>query len=176
MVKDESLKKRAIYVYPSTQQLADKWKQLSKDSGVPISKFVIDHVQNSLNMEQDSSYSSRGKIIEENSTLRKEIKEKDKRIGHLELLVEKLEEDLRLYRSRLFTEDTFTGKRTYDKRLVQILREPGPHASEEILGGLGVNSGDSDVVKGVLNQIENLHSYGLVKATGRGWSWVKQRE
>ena len=76
MVKDESLKKRAIYVYPPTQQLTDKWKKLSSDAGVPISKFVVDHVQNSLNMEQDNSYSSRTQIIEENTTLRKEIKDK----------------------------------------------------------------------------------------------------
>lgn len=171
MVKDESLKKRAIYVYPPTQQLTDKWKKLSSDAGVPISKFVVDHVQNSLNMEQDNSYSSRTQIIEENTTLRKEIKENDKRIGHLELLVEKLEEDLQIYRSRVFTEEGFTGKRAYDKRLVEVLRAPGLHTSAEILDRLGVDARDTDVVKGIQSQIENLHEYGLITASGKGWRW-----
>ncbi|MGD0805152.1 MAG: hypothetical protein ABSA11_13890 [Candidatus Bathyarchaeia archaeon] len=171
MVKDESLKKRAIYVYPPTQQLTDKWKTLSSEAGVPISKFVIDHVQNSLSLEQDENYNSRTKLIEENTTLRKEINEKDKRIGHLELLVEKLEEDLQVYRSRVFTEEGFKGKRTYDKRLVEVLREPGLHTSTEILGKLGVNARDTEVVKGILSQIENLHEYGLIRASGKGWTW-----
>ena len=170
MVKDESLKKRAIYVYPPTQQLTDKWKTLSSEAGIPISKFVIDHVQNSLNMEQDNSYSSRNQLIEENTTLRKDAKEKDKRIGHLELLVEKLEEDLQLYRSRIFTEEGFTGKRAYDKGR----RGPegtGLHTSAEILDRLGASARDAEAVKGILNQIENLHEYGLIKASGKGWRW-----
>jgi ribosomal protein L17 len=131
----------------------------------------VDHVQNSLNLENDENYASRTKIIEENSTLQKEIREKDKRIGHLELLVEKLEEDLQLYRSRVFTEASFKGIRPYDKRLVELLKEPGLHTSREILDRLGIDGREADVVKGVLNQIENLHDYGLVTATGKGWTW-----
>jgi len=26
-------------------------------------------------------------------------------------------------------------------------------------------------VKGILSQIENLHEYGLIRASGKGWTW-----
>ncbi len=50
MVKKKELKKRAIYVYPPSE-MSEKWKNTAKESGESISKFVIEHVENSLNRD-----------------------------------------------------------------------------------------------------------------------------
>ncbi|MCW4020903.1 MAG: hypothetical protein NWF14_06725 [Candidatus Bathyarchaeota archaeon] len=170
MGKTDTIKKRAIYVYLPSQEMASRWKELAEKQGTSISKFVSEHVENSLRQDE-SSYLSRSFLIEENRKLREGLEEKEKRNRHLELLVDKLEEDLRRYRAQLFLDEGFTGVRRYDRKLIEILREPGVHGNEEILSRLGVKPTEHETIKAVSKQLENLQSYGLVKSTPRGWAW-----
>ena len=124
MGKTETIKQRSIYAYLPSHDMVQRWKTLAKNSGTSISKFVAEHVENSLR-EEEAEYKSRGTLIEENRNLSEALNEKERRIGHLELLVEKLEHDLRQYRAQMFTDEEFTGVRSYDKKLIKILREPG---------------------------------------------------
>lgn len=171
MVRKKDLKQRAIYVYPPSRDMTERWKERAEKSKLSISKFVIEHVENSLN--QDDAHTSRAVLIEEISQLRETLGEKEKRIDHLELLVERLEEDLRLYRSKMFTDEEFTGVRSYDRKLIEILREPGVHSSEELLSRLRIKQDELEAIKAVSVQLENLQTYGLVKSTSRGWMWIK---
>jgi len=173
MGKTETIKQRSIYVYLPSQEMVDRWKTLAKTSGTSISKFVAEHVENSLRQEDDDEYKSRGVLIERNRMLSETLQEKEKRIRHLEMLVEKLEQDLRQYRAQMFTDEDFTGVRSYDKKLIEILREPGVHDNDSILSRLGIKPTEQDSIKAVSKQIENLTSYGLVKATPRGWRWAE---
>ena len=151
--------------------MSERWKAQAEKSDTSISKFVIEHVENSLNMEHEEGYSSRSVILDENRQLREALTEKERRISHLELLVEKLEEDLRVYRARLFTDEDFRGVRNYDKKLIALLKEPGVRTSEEILDRLNIEAKESEAVKAVSKQLENLEAYGLVRSTGKGWMW-----
>lgn len=169
MVKKTELKQRAIYVYPPAE-MAVKWKNAAEGASTSISKFVIEHVENSLNKE-DEGFSSRSSLIEETKYLRETLREKEQRVDHLEILVEKLEEDLRFYRSKMFTDESFTGVRQYDKKLITVLREPGTHSNDELLMRLRIKPSESESVKTVSKQLENLEAYGLVKSTGKGWVW-----
>lgn len=171
MGKTETIKQRAIYVYLPSHEMVDRWKELAKKSGTSISKFVAEHVENSLRQEEEGEYQSRSSLIDENQRLKEILQEKEKRIRHLELLVEKLEQDLRQYRSQLFLDDDFTGVGSYDRKLIEILREPGVHESEVILSRLGIKPIEQEAVKAVSKQLERLLSYGLVKTTPRGWAW-----
>ena len=171
MGKTETIKQRAIYVYLPSHEMVERWKSLAKKSGTSISKFVAEHVENSLRQEEDDNYQTRSSLIEGFRTLNETLGEKEKRIRHLELLVEKLEEDLRRYRAQLFTDQSFTGVRQYDRKLIDILREPGPHDSDAILSRLGINIREKESVKAISQQLENLERYGLVRSTSKGWTW-----
>jgi hypothetical protein len=170
MVREKGLKERAIYVYPPAE-MAARWKGLAEASGTSNSKFVMEHVENSLGMEEEG-FSSRAVIIDENRHLRESLRENEKRVHHLELLVEKLEEDLRRYRARMFTDPGFSGVRSYDRRLVEVLKQPGAHTSEELLSRLGIKPTEQEAVKAVSVQLENLQGYGLVRSSRRGWMWT----
>jgi len=172
MGKTDTIKQRSIYVYLPSHDMVQRWKTLAKNSGTSISKFVAEHVENSLR-EEEAEYKSRDTLIEENRNLSETLNEKERRIGHLELLVEKLEQDLRQYRAQMFTDEEFTGVRSYDKKLIELLREPGVHDNDVILSRLGIKPSEVDSIKAVSKQLELLQSYGLVKATLRGWSWVE---
>ncbi len=152
--------------------MSEKWKNIAKESGESISKFVIEHVENSLNRDVEG-FSSRSTLLEENKHLRETLQDKDKRVEHLGLLVEKLEEDLRFYRSKMFTDSEFTGVRSYDRKLIEILREPGTHSNEELLSRLRIKQNETEAIKAVSQQLENLEAYGLVKSTMKGWIWKK---
>lgn len=173
MGKTETIKQRSIYVYLPTHEMVQRWKDLANKAGTSVSKFVIEHVENSLLQEENSDYKTRSQLIEELRTINETLGEKEKRIRHLDLLVEKLEEDLRLYRSQLFTEDSFTGIRQYDRKLIEIICEPGSHSSDEILSRLGVKPREQEAVKAISVQLENLERYGLVKSTSKGWIWIE---
>ena len=172
MVRKKELKQRAIYSYPPTE-MSTRWKKAAEASGTSVSKFVIEHVENSLGMEEEEGFQSRSVIIDENRHLRESLKESEKRVHHLELLVEKLEEDLRRYRAQMFTDPSFTGIRAYDKRLIKILKDSRAHSSEEILSRLGIKPTEQEAVKAVSVQLENLQGYGLVRSTPRGWMWIE---
>lgn len=172
MVKKKELKQRAIYVYPPAE-MAETWKKLAKKSGTSISKFVSEHVENSLGLIEDD-YRSKSNVLEENRQLRDTLAEKEKRNHHLELLVDKLEEDLRLYRSKLFTDSSAMGTRTYDKQLMDLLKEPGAHNTDNIFTRLGVKQTDTEVIKAISIQLENLEAYGLLRNTGKGWIWGEE--
>jgi len=172
MGKTGTIKQRSIYVYLPSQDMVQRWKDLAKNSGTSISKFVAEHVENSLH-EEETEYKSRSTLIEEIRTLSETLNEKERRNRHLELLVEKLEQDLRQYRAQMFTDEEFTGVRSYDKKLIEILREPGVHVNDVILSRLGIKPSEVDSIKAVSKQLEHLQSVGLVKATPRGWSWIE---
>jgi hypothetical protein len=174
MVNKKELKQRAIYVYPPTE-IAQRWKNMAEESGASISKFVLEHVENSIGAEEDQGFKPRIDLIEENRRLLEDIVEKERRIHHLELLVGKLEEDLRVYRAKQFQDPDETRVRGYERKLVQLLREPGYHPDVEILAKLGVDTGNSEHVKGVSAQLESLQQMSLVRETGKGWIWVEQQ-
>lgn len=53
VVKNKRLTDRAIYVYLPTVEMADGWKLKADKSSISISKFVLEHVENSLKQEED---------------------------------------------------------------------------------------------------------------------------
>ena len=171
MVKKKELKKRSIYVYPPTE-IAKNWKKLAEKSGTSISKFVIEHVENSINLTEDD-LRTKSKIIEENRELKDTINEQNKQSQRNELLIEKLEQDLKIYRSRLFTDEMFRGQRSFDKQLVQLLKEPGAHTEHEIKTRLKIRRDDAESLKAVSLQLTTLESYEIIKKAGKGWEWIQ---
>ena len=53
--KSATIKKRAIFCYLPTFEMVDKWKGLADGLGVSISKFVIEHVENSLRQKKEKA-------------------------------------------------------------------------------------------------------------------------
>jgi hypothetical protein len=172
MVRTGEMKNKAIYVYSKSPQMATEWKTLAKKAGLSISKFVVEHVENSIK-STDRNVTSRLELITENSKLKDELAAMEKRLHRQDSLIEKLEEDLRQSRASIFLQETDTGIKDYERKLVDLLREPGNHSNEEILRRLGINQTEVDAIKAVSAQLENLQAYGAVRVTSKGWTWVE---
>lgn len=175
MGKNKAINERYVYAYlPSVEAVRD-WKARAEKSGVSISQFVYEHVTNSLRQEEgQESFKPRSELIEE-------LRRKDEAIDKLtreneitRLALERVETELRRYRSEPFVENRFRGIRKYDRQLVELLKNGRDVDSDHLLRLLGINPRETDLVKAVSNQLENLQAYGLVTKTRRGWRWTAE--
>jgi hypothetical protein len=171
MGKTDTIKDRTIYVYLPTPQMVERWKKAADQSKQSISKFVMERVEYAISEESEQDKQNRATAIEEIKRLTESLAEKDSKIMLQGLLIEKYEQDLRNYRSRLFSDESYTGVRVYDKELVQILREPGVHSYNEIIDRLRIKPSDSEAIRTVQRQLDNLRGYNLAKEIRGGWIW-----
>lgn len=170
VIKD--IKPRAIYVYPPGQDQADKWKKLAKEAKVSISRFVIDHVENSLAQEAQEKYEARAELRRKIKEVEEEARDLRRQNRILEHAVDKLEKENRTYRQREWKSPAQPGSRTFEKELIQILREEGPVTDQQILKHLGIEPSDLDSVDSVSNQLTELQAWGLTRPTKKGWTWT----
>ena len=111
-------------------------------------------------------YRELDKLKVENQKLREELRLKTK-------IWEKYETDLYKLRYENFSDlDSFAGVRCGDEELVAILRRGKTIDGNAILKELQIDSRDSEAVKLVSHQLEDLRRYGLVKETSNGWRWI----
>jgi len=165
-------KQRLIYLYLSSQKQRDELKALAENAKMPLSKFIVEHVENSLYQEHDKDgYMSRLELMDDLKRIKDENKDLHKKIKMLETLVDRLEEELRGLRLKPFLEEDFSGVRKYEGELIKLFKSRSEVRKVEILEHLGVNPLDTDTVKGILKQIENLERYGLLKDIGGKWRW-----
>ena len=172
MVRDDKIKNKAIYVYTKSQMMADEWKSLAKKAELSISKFIVEHVENSLK-STDKNVTSRLDLLTENTKLTEQLTKLEKRLRRQDSLIDKLEEDLRQTRASAFLPETDKGIKDYERKLVDFLREPGTHTDNEILRKLGIKQTEIEAIKSISTQLENLQAYGAITRTNKGWTWVK---
>jgi len=173
MGKTNSIKQRSIYVYLPSEEMVEDWKARSKKSGESISRFVIEHVTNSLMQEKgEEDYKSRADLIQQLRTKDESIQKLTRENEILKLALERVESELQRYRAEPFLEEDFKGMRRYDRRLIELLKKGETIDSDHLLRLLRINPRDTPLVKAVTKQLENLEAYGLVDKTLRGWKWV----
>jgi hypothetical protein len=104
-------------------------------------------------------------VRNENKSLRGDLERKN-------IVLDRYETELKRYRSQTFLDDNYKGVRRFSKELIEILKSRYQLDSYKLLSELGVDPKDSDLVKGVSKQLEELEEYGLVKPVGKGWRWI----
>jgi len=169
--KTKTIKERLVYVYLPSENMVENWKGLAKEAGTSLSKFVIEHVENGIRKEEND-FVSRVDLItqvrqlgEENDRLRKENK-------NLGIVIDKLTEDLQIYRLKPFLSEQFEGIRQYEKTLTKAFRRKGFIKTDELWHEIGINPRNTNVVKAVTIQLEHLEQYGIIKRTREGWRWM----
>jgi len=65
-------KARYVYLYLSSAEDKARWEKLAEGAGIPLSKFVIDVVENTL--AEGSDFRPRGQLAKEIGDLRSENK------------------------------------------------------------------------------------------------------
>ena len=163
-------KSRYVYLYLPTVEDKQRWQSLADEAGIPLSKFIIQVVENAL--VEESDFKPRGELMKEIGKLRSENKDLRDDLNQKKIVLEKYENELKRYRSEAFIEEKFEGVRRYNKEIMTILKRGGVVDSYKLLEELGIDPKETDLVKAISNQLEDLEAYGLVTSTQRGWKWV----
>lgn len=167
-----TLKQRAVDVYLNSEEQKVRWTECSEKAGVSLSKFVVEHVENSLRQEEEPDFKSRSNLWKENNELKQRIQDLSRRVRLLDTVVDKLEQELRRYRGAPFLEEHFEGVRNYDKKLIDLLKSKEIVTDEEIFSHLGIVPSDSGGASAISKQLAALESCGLVASSPRGWRWT----
>lgn len=177
--KRTPVKQRSIYVYVPTNKMADRWKKLAKKSGMSISQYVLNIVENHIGDESmAASQVDLDKRLSElegqNSRLRSENLALSKRVKSLDILTDRYEEDLKNLKKRQFQdESSFEGVREYEPKLIKLLKEKSLVKEHELLDLLHIDPGDATSIRSINQQLDNLFSYGLVKRSKGGLIWIR---
>ena len=111
------------------------------------------------------------RLKESSRRLTEENKELQRKNKILDTVVDRLEEELRSYRIKSFISNDFSGIRDYEKDLINLFREKKEIRKENLIDFLNIKSSDTNSIKGISKQIENLEKYGLLKDLGGKWIW-----
>jgi hypothetical protein len=151
---------------------ADKarWAELAEKAKTPLSKWVIEIVESTL--AENEEFSPRREMIKELESLRKDNKALREDLRQKEIVLERYEAELRRFRAEPFLYPDFKGMRPYSEELVKVLKARGQIDSYRLLEELGIDPRESDLVKAVSSQLDELEAYKLIKTDGRSWKWI----
>jgi hypothetical protein len=163
-------KERYTYVYHPSVEHKRRWEKIAKKARTPLSKFIIGTVDSVI--DEDEDFKPRHEIVREMETLRTENKTLRDDLKQKNIVLDKYENELKRYRSQAFLGADYQGVRRYSKELVEILKSRGFVDSYRLLEDLGIDPRESDLVKAVSMQLEELEGYGMIKPEGKGWRWI----
>ena len=113
-------KSRYVYLYLPSAEDKHRWQNLADEAGIPLSKFIIQVVEDAL--VEESDFKPRGELMKEIGKLRSENKDLRDDLNQKKIVLEKYENELKRYRSEAFLEDSYEGVRKYNKEIMTILK------------------------------------------------------
>jgi len=151
---------------------ADKarWAALAEKAKTPLSKWVIEIVESTL--AENEAFQPRREMVKELEGLRNEVKSLRDDIRQKEIVLDRYEAELKRYRAQPFQEAGYKGIRPYSEELISILKARSSVDSYRLLEELGVDPRDSELVRAVSTQLEQLEAYKLISTDGRTWKWI----
>jgi hypothetical protein len=162
-------KSRYVWLYLHSKADKERWQAKAEAAKSPLSTFCISIIEERLAEEE---FKPRRELDKENEALNAEIRALRDDLRQKDIVIERYEADLKKYRSQSFLNEDYAGARRYSKELVDLLKSRGQADSYKILEALGIDPRESELVKAVSKQLEELEGYGFIKAEGRTWKWI----
>ena len=161
---------RYVHVYMPSDADKARWAALAAKAKTPLSKWVIEIVEST--MAENEEFQPRREMVKELESLRNETRSTRDELRQKNIVLERYESELKHFRSQAFLEEDYKGMRRYAGELVEILKGRGSVDSYRLLELLGIDPRESDLVRAVSRQLEELEGYKLVKTDGRTWKWI----
>jgi hypothetical protein len=165
------LKARYVDVYLPSEEAKREWEEEAKKAGLPMSKFVFEAVEA---FRASKNEAPKYEVVKELADAKEEAQKLRSELKMKTLLLEKLEADVYKARYASFQGvEMGEGTRRHDQELINILKRGKALEGYSILTELGIDPGETEVVKLVNNQLESLRHFGLIEETASGWRWIK---
>ena len=168
MVKPD--RSRYIWLYCKSREQKEQWQALAEKADTPLSAWCASIIEERL--AEDNGLMPRHKLAKDLESLKADNESLREDLRRKEVVLQRYEEELRRYRAEPFQADQFAGIRPYSREIVEILKARGHVGSYQILELLGIAPGESEAIKAVSKQLEELEKFNLIKADSRGWQWI----
>lgn len=136
----------------------------------PLSAWCASIIEERI--AEDDGGLTHQKVMKELKTLKDENKALRDDLRLKTAVLERYEAELRRYRSEPFLQADFKGIRPYSEELVKILKSRGQVDGYRLLELLGIKPNESEAIKAVSKQLEELERFGLAKTNGVAWQWI----
>ena len=160
---------RTATVYLPAGEILAEWQKEAAEGGVTVSEFIFEKVEKARRPAEDAA---RLDLVRENSDLKTLNRKLEQEINLLKTNLEIMHTEVYKQRFAGFEQVDAPGRHSYDRALVDMLKRGRVLDSQEILGGLGIDLRDSQAVKLVSNQLEELKRFGLIRESSHGWRWL----
>lgn len=170
MGKTDTIKDRRVDVYVDTIDRKERWARVAEEEGESLSQFVQQCVEYALE-QGGPDFTELGEESKRIQELEEEVNDLRQDVKQKEIVIEKLESELKKHRTEPFTEDEFEGRRKYDQDLIEELQRADRITGDELLRRLDIDPSDTNLVKGLNSQLQQLEEFGLVRSTPQGWVW-----
>ncbi len=156
--------------------MLDDWHKAAEKANMTTSAF-IQHIVNSYfenGIPSTSKKQYEKRITELSDTIRKlrmENVDLSKKVTMLNTLADRYETELKRFRNKDFLDKSFSGIRNYEQELVDLLRSGKNIKEHEILDVMHVDPNDTETVKAINQQLQNLLDYGIIKIYRGGYQW-----
>ena len=170
MGKTDTIKDRRVDVYVDTIDRKKRWAQNAEEAGESLSTFVQQCVEYALT-QGGPDFTELGEESKQIQELEEEVRDLRKDVKQKEIVIEKLESELKQLRTQPFLEEEFEGTRKYDQELIEELQRADRIDGDELLRRLDIDPTETELVKGIDTQLQQLEDYGLVRSTPQGWEW-----
>lgn len=171
MGKTDTIKDRRVDVYVDTIDRKERWARMAEKEGESLSTFVQHCVEYALE-QGGPDFTELGEERNQIQDLEEEVTELRRAVKQKEMVIEKLETELKELRTQPFLDEEFEGRRQYDEDLIEELKRADRLTGEELVRRLDVDPSDTELAKGLNTQLEQLEAYGLVQSTPQGWVWT----
>ncbi|NPV61323.1 MAG: hypothetical protein HPY61_01610 [Methanotrichaceae archaeon] len=168
MVKPD--KERYVWLYLPSKADKERWRAAADKAKTKLSNFCISIIEERLAEEEE--FKPRREIMREMESLKAENKTLRDDLRQKAIVLERYEGELKKFRAQDFIGAEYAGVRRYNKEIVDLLKSRGQVDSYRLLEALGIDPRESDLVKAVSHQLEELEAYGMVEATAKGWKWI----
>lgn len=159
---------RTLSFYFPTKEIFDDWKKAAEKYGSSLSNYIFEMAERGR-AEEDAS---RPDLVRENSNLEVTNRKLADEIKLLKINIENIQAENYKLRFAGFERIDSDTSHEYDAALVAMLKKGKVLDSVEILDNLGIDPRDSEAVKLVSTQLEELRRFGLVRETHNGWRWA----
>ncbi len=160
---------RTATVYLPTGEILTAWQKEAAQGGATISEYIFEMVEKARRPAEEAA---RPDLVRENSDLKTLNRKLEQEVNLLKANLEIMQTEVYKQRFAGFEQVDAPGMHSYDRALVDMLKRGKVLDSQEILGSLGIDPRDSQAVKLVSNQLEELKRFGLIRESPHGWRWL----
>ena len=167
--KMNTYQQRRIEIRVPDTATAERWKERAKESKMSLSRFIVEHVENSINLEGTEGQPSRGELVLENRMLKERLEHTTREQRTREKLVKELNE----FVDKLKADNPFYSKDEKDTEFLRMvttkMKDSSFVRSKDIFKVIDIEPTDTRNIKLINFQLDFFADCGLLDRIANGW-------